>query len=234
MAKSPAVRQVYRPGRKLRPRSKLRVLGLHGGRELIGCRPLDNDEVRMLLDAISGTASASRDQALVILGITTGFRISELLSLKIRDVTQGGILNSHVRIPASRMKGKKRPRSAILADAARPYLETWIQDLKLRGFDGGNRPLFLSRKNGAAISRIQAHRIITEAFHRAGLGGSRGELATHCLRKTFAAKMWEAHDQNIWKVQNALGHASPASTVAYLSFEDSEQQAAVQTAFSDI
>lgn len=200
---------------------------------MIGCRPLDEEEVKNLLAALTRGRYATRDQTLVVLGITTGFRISELLSLKIRDLSVGGSLNSHVRIPASRMKGRKRPRSAVLADAARPYLDAWITELNLLGRAGGNSPLFPSRSGSGAISRSQAHRIITDAFDRAGIQGAERELATHCLRKTYASRMWEAHGQNIWRLQNALGHASPASTVAYLSFDDSEQQAAVESAFSN-
>jgi len=201
---------------------------------MIGCRPLDEEEVRDVLAALSRGLYASRDQSLVVLGITTGFRISELLSLKIRDLSTAGVLASHVRIPASRMKGRKRPRSAVLAEPAKPYIESWLLELRLIGRDGGNWPIFQSRTGKKAITRAQAHRIIVSAFRTAGIEGGERELATHCLRKTYAARMWEAHDQNIWKVQNALGHASPASTVAYLSFEDSEQQAAVASAFTDL
>ena len=198
---------------------------------MIGCRPWEDDELDAILLALKSNPYASRDRALVILGVTTGFRISELLSLLIRDVTNAGALNSHVRIPKSRMKGHKRSRSAVLAPFARPYLTAWLAELEQSGHAAGNSPLFQSRKGRQPLSRIQAHRILCSAVERAGILGSRGELATHCMRKTFAAKMWEAHDGNIWKVQNALGHASPASTVAYLSFNDDEQRAAVESVF---
>lgn len=200
---------------------------------MIGCRPLEGEEIAALLKALGATQSGSRDQALAVLGITTGYRISELLSLKVRDVTHAGALNSHVRIPASRMKGRKRGRSAVMAPMAKPYLLNWLDELREAGFDGGNQPLFRSRKHGQPLSRVQAHRVLARAFDAAGIVGQIRELATHSLRKTFAAAMWEAHHQNIWKVQNALGHASPASTVAYLSFEDQEQQAAVSSAFGN-
>lgn len=201
---------------------------------MIGCRPLEDDEISELLIALGSTQSGARDQTLAVLGISTGFRISELLSLKIRDLTTNGTLNTYVRIPASRMKGKKRARSAGLAPRAKPYVETWLAELHDRGMDGGNRPLFLGRKNGNAITRVQAHRIMRNAYERAGIFGAPGELGTHTLRKTFAAKMYQFYDQNIFKVQMAMGHASPASTVAYLSFEDSEQTEAINSAFPEL
>ena len=201
---------------------------------MIGCRPLLDWELEAVLKALGRSSTAYRDQALFILGITTGFRVSELISLRVRDLWTAGVLNSHVRIPASRMKGRRRPRSAVLAQSAHPFLVNWLITLHSLRRSGGNSPLFASRRHGRAISRIQAHRVLKRAFEDACIEGGYHELATHCMRKTFAAKMWDAHDQNIWKVQNALGHASPASTVAYLSFEDSEQRAAVETAFLDL
>lgn len=198
---------------------------------MIGCRPLEDKEIDQVLDALEFKPSGTRDRALFVLGITSGFRVSELLSLKIRNVTNHGTLNSHIRIPRSRMKGRKASRSAVIAPMVRPYLKALLEDLNDKGTAGGNRWLFQSRKGCATLSRIQAHRILAEAFERAEIFGQHGELGTHCMRKTFASKMWEAHDGNIWKVQNALGHASPASTVAYLSFEESEQDAAVASVF---
>lgn len=198
---------------------------------MIGCRPLGDEEITSMLRALKLRKSGIRDQAFFVLGITTGFRISELMSLRVRDITNHGKMNTHIRIPKSRMKGGKCSRSAVIAPMVRTYLWALLNELKAKDSNGGNRWLFQSRKGGTPISRVQAHRILADAFKSAEIFGGVGILGTHTMRKTFAAKMWEAHDGNIWKIQNALGHASPASTVAYLSFEDSEQTAAVAAVF---
>ena len=52
-----------------------------------GTRPLDNDEIRRRSGCFTGTFAA-RNRALFMLGVSTGGRISELLSLTIRDVYQ--------------------------------------------------------------------------------------------------------------------------------------------------
>lgn len=198
---------------------------------MLGCRPLDDNEITRMLRALKSRKSGIRDQAFFVLGITTGFRVSELMSIRIRDVTTHEEMTTHIRIPKRRMKGGKRSRSAVIAPMARTYLWALLNELKAKGSNGGNRWLFQSRKGSAPLSRVQAHRILAAAFESAEIFGGVGILGTHTMRKTFAAKMWVAHDGNIWKIQNALGHASPASTVAYLSFEDSEQTAAVTAAF---
>ena len=52
-----------------------------------GTRPLDNHEIRRVSAAFTGTYEI-RNRALFIIGVSTGGRISELLSLTIGDVYQ--------------------------------------------------------------------------------------------------------------------------------------------------
>ena len=52
-----------------------------------GTRPLDNDEIRSVSTCFTGTF-ATRNRGLFMLGVSTGGRISELLSLTIGDVYQ--------------------------------------------------------------------------------------------------------------------------------------------------
>ena len=54
-----------------------------------GTRPLDNDEIRRVSKCFTGTF-AVRNRGLFMVGVSTGGRISELLSLKIGDVWQNG------------------------------------------------------------------------------------------------------------------------------------------------
>ena len=54
-----------------------------------GTRPLDNKEIRLVSACFDGTFEA-RNRGLFMLGVSTGGRISELLSLTIGDVYQNG------------------------------------------------------------------------------------------------------------------------------------------------
>ena len=54
-----------------------------------GTRPLDNDEIRRVSGCFTGTF-AVRNRGLFMLGVSTGGRISELLSLRVGDVWQNG------------------------------------------------------------------------------------------------------------------------------------------------
>ena len=52
-----------------------------------GTRPLDNNEIRLVSACFTGTYEV-RNRGLFMLGVSTGGRISELLSLTIGDVYQ--------------------------------------------------------------------------------------------------------------------------------------------------
>lgn len=52
-----------------------------------GTRPLDNNEIRLVSACFDGTFQV-RNRGLFMLGVSTGGRISELLSLRIGDVWQ--------------------------------------------------------------------------------------------------------------------------------------------------
>ena len=52
-----------------------------------GTRPLDNKEIRLVSACFTGTYEV-RNRGLFLLGVSTGGRISELLSLQIGDVWQ--------------------------------------------------------------------------------------------------------------------------------------------------
>ena len=54
-----------------------------------GTRPLNNGEIRRVSAAFTGTFE-TRNRALFMIGVSTGGRISELLSLQIGDVYQNG------------------------------------------------------------------------------------------------------------------------------------------------
>jgi len=84
------------------------------------------------------------------------------------------------------------------------------------------RPLFKSREGEGAISRTQAHRVLKDAFMRAGLNG---KGATHSMRKTYAQRLYDATG-DIYLVKEALGHKSVDTTQQYLGISYSKFQAA--------
>lgn len=177
-----------------------------------GSRPLTRSQVK----AVLSITQSIREKALLTLGFATGYRISELLSLTVADVSTDGAIHSHVTVKASNTK-TKQGRTVLLNSDAKKALAALVTWLKAKGLDT-TAPLFVSRKhvNGyAAISRQQAHKLIKALFAAVG---EFGNVSTHTLRKTFAKAIYDMTGGKIEKVQAALGHQSITSTIAYLSF----------------
>ena len=176
-----------------------------------GSRPL----TRAAVKAVLGITVSIREKALLTLGFATGYRISELLSLRVCDISTNGVIHSHVTVKAGNTKTKEG-RTVLLNSDAKKALSVLVVELKAKGLDS-NAPLFVSRKhvNGyAAISRQQAHKLLKGLF---ALIGEFGNVSTHTLRKTFALAIYTATNK-IELVQIALGHKSINSTISYLSF----------------
>lgn len=129
-----------------------------------GCRPLSNEEIACLLDALR----RARDRALFPLGIRTGFRISELLSLRVADVWQGGRIVDRIWVAGKHMKKKQEGRAVVLHLQAKQALSAWIAE---RGTSDPDGPLFASRQGCGSVSRRQALHLLHQAYERCGLGG---------------------------------------------------------------
>ena len=75
-----------------------------------GTRPLNNDEIRRVSAAFTGTYEV-RNRGLFMLGVSTGARISELLSLQIGDVFQNRKPVGDLLFKKSIVKGGEVSRS---------------------------------------------------------------------------------------------------------------------------
>ncbi len=189
-----------------------------------GCRPLTPAEVERVLAAFEGP-SAARDRALFLLGVKSGFRISELLSLRVRDVVQGGGIVARVSVACRHMKRRTEGRTVLLHPAAKETLAAWLEVLRAREGADGEAFLFASRRNPKRpIGRVQAWRLLRRAFAHAGVTGN---LGTHTMRKTFADRLYDRLGGDLVKLQRALAHRSLVSTASYVSFREEEIDEAI-------
>src|SRR4051794_14420530 len=141
-----------------------------------GCRSLNHEEIEKVKKCFKGKFQL-RDRALFMLGIYTGLRISELLSIKVGDVIQDGRLVERIGVKRHNTKGKHEGRVLLFHPKAQLAVEAWVT---ISGLTKPNDCLFhTSSSTLSAITRQQAWRILRRAFARAGLTG---QLGTHTLR----------------------------------------------------
>jgi len=165
------------------------------------------------IEAIKAALAAEgkdREKVLFILGINSGLRVSDLLSLKWKDIAE-----TTVKIKEQKTKKIKR---FILNDACVEALNTLE-----RGASSDYVFVSKSNRNGSDAkpwTRQYIWRVLSEAAEAAGVG----EIGTHSLRKTFAYHVFTA-TKNITLVQKLLNHSSPATTLRYIGIEEEELNA---------
>ena len=176
---------------------------------MIGARPFTDDECTKIL----ANCPSLRMKCLFVLGVKTGFRISELLSLTIKEASDA-VKYKRLKVQRCNMKGETSSRSVPLGDAAHGALEAYLiaRCEEYHAHPDGYSTLARLFPFG----RMHAHRLLKEAVHAAGLTGS---YSTHSMRKTFARRVYHALGKDLVNTQRALGHASVSSTVKYLSFD---------------
>jgi len=146
-----------------------------------------------------------RNLLLFTIGINTALRISDILTLKVRDVS-----DTHIEI--TERKTSKRSRIKI-NDSIRSALRDLIPaDANLDDW------LFPSRKGDNHISRVQAWRILNKAADVAGVNVA---IGTHSLRKTFAYHAYKSGVE-LPLLMRVLNHASQRETLRYIGIESDE------------
>ena len=107
-----------------------------------GTRPLDNKEIRLVSACFEGKFEA-RNRGLFMLGVSTGGRISELLSLQIGDVYQNGSAVTDLLFHKSVVKGGEVSRAVPVNLDGRLAIEN-LMDWHCAHYENiaPDRPLF--------------------------------------------------------------------------------------------
>ena len=162
-------------------------------------------EVDNLLSAPDGaTPLGRRDAAMLELLYATGLRVSELVSLRIRDV------NLDAGILSCLGKGRKE-RMVPLSRAAIGRLKSYLETARPALLKGKSAPALFLNRRGGSISRQGFWKILKEYGAAIGL---RGKLSPHVLRHSFATHLLE-RGADLRSVQVMLGHADISTTQIY-------------------
>lgn len=158
-----------------------------------------------------------RNYVLVVMGTYTFLRISDLLRLRWEDVydVERGQFRTHIVVKEHKT-GKIR-EIAINKQALRA----------LRLYFPHRRGAFIfasNRKDGRAISRVQAWRILHGAVVALGI---RGKIACHSFRKSFGYHAWTSRAVSPVVLMELYNHSSYETTRRYLGVAQDELDSAV-------
>jgi integrase/recombinase XerD len=180
---------------------------------------LNKPEIDALLQAPDRTSwLGRRDHALLLTAITTGLRVSELVALRITDITLG--TTAHVHVLGKRRKHRTTPIKAETAGV----LRDWLHERQGEPHD----PVFPTR-HGRPLSNDAVSKLLTK--HTTQAATRCPSLATkrvtpHILRHTNAMLL-QAEHTDIATIALWLGHESIKTTYIYQHADNQLKQEAI-------
>lgn len=193
-------------------------------------RVLTPQEVRTVLDYAQNVEKDFRIRFFVFLGFYSGLRVSEILSMRFKDVWQKGRPVSILRV--RRLKKRTTvlsdiPVSSKLEKEIRIYIESFgdIPDPLL--------PLFPSRDKqkrsgylSVPITRRGASHLLEKLADNCGIE----RFSPHSMRSTLMTTMHE-RGEKLMTIREFTGHSSLSSLHHYLQVSSSTKRSAVESVY---
>ena len=176
---------------------------------------LTTGEIDRIIAAVDGTTPKEiRDAAMLEVLYSCGLRVSELTSLRIRDLFFG---EGYIRVTG---KGDKQ-RLVPVSDTAREKIYVYLDCRK--GGSSSEETLFLNNRGGR-LSRVMIFTIIKQAVLRAGIDK---QVSPHTFRHSFATHLLEG-GASIRQVQEMLGHENIITTEIYTHLDNEHLRETVE------
>jgi integrase/recombinase XerC len=164
---------------------------------------LSVEEAFRLMEVPKGERwETDRDRAILETLYSTGLRVSELVSLRIRDVD---LIGGTLRVVGKGQKERMVPIGSYGIRAIHRYLEKLGPKRDLP-----DRPLFQNR-SGKALTDRSVRRILKKYWAQLG---STLKISPHALRHSFATHLLD-RGADLRSVQELLGHSSLTTTQIY-------------------
>jgi len=145
-----------------------------------------------------------RDRAMLEVMYASGLRVSELVALKVIDMS----LNDGVL----RVLGKgSKERLVPFGGEARRWIERYLEESRPVILDGQQTPDLFVTARGAGMTRVMFWIIVKK---QAAAAGIHVPLSPHTLRHAFATHLLN-HGVDLRAVQLLLGHADISTTTIY-------------------
>lgn len=146
-----------------------------------------------------------RDFLLFSIGIYSGLRVSDLLSLRVWMVR-----GTHVKITE---KKNAHDKNFIIHPSIRDVLEDYIKDMDDNDFLFPSRQVKTKvRLRKQPIHRSTAYRMLNNVACEFKLK----DIGCHSLRKTWGYQLYKQDPENLALLMKMYGHSDPVDTLDYI------------------
>jgi integrase/recombinase XerD len=182
-------------------------------------RYLDLEQSKALLSSAQNRKHELRDYAIVTLFLNCGMRLSELVGINCRDISNKG----YITVIGKGNKERVIHLNTACLNAINEYIEKERKDFVPKNTENA---LFLSEKK-KRISRNMVQHIVKSLLNQAGLDTRK--YSTHKLRHTAATLMYKYGKADIRALQMILGHESISTTEIYTHLDEQQLRDAIDS-----
>ncbi|MFI3226842.1 MAG: tyrosine recombinase XerC [Clostridia bacterium] len=169
------------------------------------------DESAQLINSVDGTFR-ERDLCIILLFLSCGLRVSELVGINIADIKD----------LALRIRGKgDKERMVYLNDSCVSAIEEYMK-VRIKPNEADKDALFISRQ-GNRINVQTVKWIVKKNIEHSGI--NRDDISAHKLRHTAATLMY-SNGLDIRTLQEVLGHKNLDTTMIYTHIDNANLRSA--------
>ena len=145
-------------------------------------------------------------------GLNTGLRISDVISIKLKDIlSEKGEYREYFILKEKKTGKEKKIK---LNDSLRKNINKYLRITHLKYEDY----LFASQKGGY-IGRVQAYRVLKEAAVFCNVEN----FGTHSLRKTWGYWTYNMSKYNVGLIMDTFNHSSQGITLRYIGINQDQK-----------
>ena len=170
-------------------------------------KALSISEISALIEASGSEGIQIRDRALIEILYASGARVSEIVSLNVKDIERVESGTMTVRVIG---KGRKE-RLVPVGRYAQEALESYLVRIRPTLVKVAREDALFLNQSGSRLSRQSAWAIVLDAATKANL---ERKVSPHALRHSFATHLLDG-GADIRVVQELLGHSSVTTTQIY-------------------
>lgn len=169
----------------------------------------ENEMIKLLESVDNGRSdSPERDYAMLLVFLTTGIRLSELINIKVKDVADNGMLT----VTGKGDKQREIPLSNSCLNAIESYTKT----------RRNNSNILFTNKAGGQITPNGVQQLVKKYLKRIG----KEDFSVHKLRHSAITNMLQ-NGANLKTLQEIAGHTSLKTTEIYAHVNSEQKRKAV-------
>ena len=175
----------------------------------------DSQDVKSFVDYYNSKKPNLRNHALIVFGLHTALRISDILSLRWEDVYQ---FDNNRYVPHLLVYEKKTGKASMIALS--PKIIDALDEYRMQRKPKQGEYIFSKTTDSTRpLCRTQAYRIVKKA---AAATLDETHISCHSLRKTFGYHAWKKGTSSVL-LMDVYNHSSFVITKRYLGIEQDDR-----------